>query len=118
MQRGLEERIRKIAGDKSFKRRNENATWRGDAAVEIQDGGVNALFGLKAKVAIGDLNGDGYEDGAAGDAEKIGAIVHVNVVVDDASVDQFGESFQAFGRTLDAEVTIKGVQLVPACGHS
>ncbi len=93
IQRGLEKGLRKVAGDQIFERLHDNATGRSDAAIKIQNGGVDALFGLKAKVAIGYLDGDGDEDGAAGDAKKIGAIVHVNIVVDDAGVDQFSESF-------------------------
>jgi len=82
--RRLEKGLRKVAGDKIFESLDDDATGRGDAAVETQGGGMHALCQLKAKVAIGDLNGDGHEDGIAGDAKKIGAVVHVNIVMDDA----------------------------------
>jgi hypothetical protein len=93
IQRRLEEGVRKVAGNEIFESLNDDTTGSGDAAIEIQDCGMHSLFGLKAKGAIGNLDGNGHEDGTAGDAKKIGAIVHVNVVMDYVGVDQFGESF-------------------------
>src|SRR5712692_4736956 len=77
---------------------------------------MHSLFGLETEFAIGNLHGDGDEDGVAGYAKKIGSIVHVNLAVNNASGDQRLEVLEAFRRTLDAEVAIKNVELVHACG--
>src|SRR5260370_2574992 len=76
---------------------------------------MHALFGLETEFAIENLHGDGDEDSVAGYAEKICPIGHVDIVMDDVDGNQFGHTFEAFGRTLDAEVAIKHVELVHAC---
>src|SRR5712664_3399874 len=75
---------------------------------------MDALFALKTEVAIGDLHGDGDEDGVAGHAKKIRSIVHVNFIVDDSRADFFFEIPEALRRTLDAKVAIDHIELVGA----
>src|SRR2546426_10070397 len=77
---------------------------------------MHALLGLEAEFAIGDLHGDGDEDSVAGYAKKIGPIVHMDIVVDDLDGDQFGQTLEAFGRALDAEVAIRMVDWVMVGG--
>jgi len=93
----LEERLREISGDDVLEGLNDNSAGRGDAAVEIQDCGMDALPGLEAEIAIGDLHGDRDEDGVARHAKKISPIVHVDFVTDNADGHQLGEIFEAFG---------------------
>jgi hypothetical protein len=61
--RRLKKRIGEIAGDDVFESLNDAAAESGDAAVEIEDCGLDAVFALEAEVAIGDLECDGDENG-------------------------------------------------------
>lgn len=113
-QRGLEKGFGKIARNDILKGLNDGPTRSGDAPVEIQDGGMNALLALKTKIAIGNLYGDRDEDSVAGHAKKIRSIVHVNFIVDDSRADFFFEVPESLGRALDAKVAIGHIELVHA----
>src|SRR6266571_4977765 len=114
----MKEGLRKIAGDDILESLGNTAAGRGNPTVEVQDRRVDALFALETEVAIGDLYSDGNEDGAAGYAEEIRAVINVNLVVNDADGDDFREILEVFWRTLNAEVAVETLELIHACGKT
>ena len=62
---------------------NDSARGR-DAAIDVENGGMQTLFALETEVAVGNLDGDGNEDRVGGDAKEIRAVFQVNLTVNDA----------------------------------
>ena len=76
----LEERVWDIVGNGFFEGLDDAATGRADAHVDIDDGGVDAIFGAITHLAVGDLKRDGDDDGICGGAKKGDVVADVDLI--------------------------------------
>ncbi len=72
---------------------------------------MHTVFLAEFKLAIGDLHGDGDEDGVRGDAEVVERIIDVDLAAKHASGD-VGIHFLVVGSALDIGVQIEGFEFI------
>ena len=93
-ERFLEERVWNVVGDGFFECLYDAAAGRADSHVDIDDGGVDAVFCAIAHLAVGDLKGDGDDDGVGGCAKERNVIADVDSISEDAGRNISSQIFE------------------------